>query len=269
MLRLPYLSNADFERVEQMAGWSGVPLNECPTCHSKPKEMAPGAWVREPGQYRLHGKVHSCDCDEQITLRKHYLAANVPDQYMVLDWNNNNRLSERPRNLVATYLEKWSSFKQRGMGLEFNSRKLGTGKTFAATYVARELIKRGVRVFFIPFLEVISAYEADNRHELEARMRDTTVLVLDEVVPPGTQAQKGLFSAKFEELIRHRTNFNLPTVMTTNLEPDTLRETYPRPYSLLEAKQLRVTLDGEDARQTFIADENLELTMNDEVRPIT
>lgn len=267
--KLRRLSNAEFDLVYDLAEQSGTPLRQCPTCGSLPEEIAPDVFVAPNGEYKLHGEVRECDCETQIALRKHYLLANVGDQYMRLDWNENNRLSERTKNVVKEYLEKWDSFKRNGMGLEFTSKKLGTGKTFAATYVARELIKRGERVFFIPFLEIISAYNADNRHELENRLKNTTVLVLDEVVPPNTQAQAGLFAAKFEELIRHRTNFNKPTVMTTNLEPAKLRATYPRPYSLLEAKQVRVPLDGEDARVTFINEENLELAMNEEIRPIT
>jgi hypothetical protein len=42
---------------------------------------------REYGTYKLDGEVHPCDCDEQIALRKHYLLANIGDQYMRLNWH--------------------------------------------------------------------------------------------------------------------------------------------------------------------------------------
>jgi hypothetical protein len=57
--------------------------------------------------------------------------------------------------------------------------------------------------------------------------------------------------------------------MTTNLTPEKLHREYPRSYSLLEAKNSRVIMEGEDARQSFIRDENRELALNEEVRPIT
>ncbi len=56
--------------------------------------------------------------------------------------------------------------------------------------------------------------------------------------------------------------------MTTNLTPDALRDHYPRPYSLLEAKQLRIEMAGSDARKNFISLENIELVANGECRPL-
>jgi DNA replication protein DnaC len=267
-VKMRRLTNAEFERAEALARAAGVPLNHCPTCLAKPIEIAPDVWVFINGQYKLYGETYDCDCDTQIALRKHYLLANIGDQYQRLNWAD-YKGQQDVRDLVESYLEKWPSFKQNGMGLEFNSSKLGVGKTFAATYVGKELIKRGELVYFMPFLEVISLYESADREELEHKLRDTTVLILDEVRPPYTDAQKSLFSTKFEELIRHRTNFNRITVMTTNLPPDKLHDTYPRTYSLLEAKQVRVEMDGTDARQGFIASENLELAWNGEIKPIT
>ncbi len=267
-LKLPRLSNQQFEAVERLAAMSGVSLNTCPTCSSRLEEIVEGVLARENGTYKFRGEVHECDCDEQIALRKHYLLAGIGDQYQRLDWNDYDR-SEQVRDDVALFLEKWESFKVNGMGVEFSSPKLGVGKTMAATYIAKELIKRGERVFFIPFLEIISLYESPDRDSLEEKLRTVTVLILDEVIPPRTEAQGGFFSSKFEELIRHRTNYNLVTIMTTNLEPDKLRYHYPRTYSLLEAKQLRIEMVGEDARQGKIALENIELVMNDERRKLS
>jgi len=205
-----------------------------------------------------------------MQLRKHYLLANIGDQYMRLDWRDYDG-AQSVRDSVDLYLDKWTGFKLNGMGVEFASPNLGVGKTFAATYVGKELIKRGELVYFKPFLEIISLYEKDPdyRHREEDRLRDTTVLILDEVVPPVSTAQGQLFATKFEELIRHRQNFNRVTIMTTNLTPEKLRETYSRTYSLLEAKQMRIEMVGQDARMGKIAMENIELVANGEVRPIT
>jgi hypothetical protein len=203
----------------------------------------------------------------QMLLRKHYLVANIGDQYMRLDWKD-YRGDDSVRDTVANYIDNWPSFKINGMGFEFNSKNLGTGKTFGATYIGKELIKRGERVFFIPFLEVISTFTREHQ-EAEQSMRESTVLILDEVVPPVSEAQGALFASKLEEIIRYRTNYNLVNIMTTNLSEDELHRYYPRTYSLLEAKQVRIPLEGIDARQDWIGTDNLELAMNNEVRPIT
>lgn len=249
---------------------SGTPITQCPTCGSKATAVDEDNFGWENGTYRYQGEVHRCDCDTQMQLRKHYLLANIGDQYQRLDWANFQG-SDDVREGVAMFLDKWPSFKANGMGLEFSSPKLGVGKTFAATYVGKELVKRGERVFFIPFRDVINLYSKEQtfRDAQENRLKDTTVLILDEVQAGVSDAQRQLFSDRFEELIRFRTNFNRVTIMTTNLTPDELHDQYPRTYSLLEAKQLRIEMSGEDARQTFIAKENIELVANDEVRPIT
>lgn len=198
------------------------------------------------------------------------MLAGIGEQYQRLDWAD-FKGTPAVREAVALFLDKWDRFKLHGMGLEFSSPNLGVGKTFAATHVGKELIKKGERVMFMPFLEIIGLLgrDVDFRTAAEDRLRDTTVLILDEVVPPISVAQGHLFSSKFEELIRHRTNFNRVTIMTTNLTPDKLHEHYPRTYSLLEAKQIRVEMGGADARQDYIGMENIELVANDEVRPIT
>lgn len=251
-----------------MARSSGISIDQCPTCLTKRVEIGPGIYGWENGTYRYRGEIHQCDCQTQMELRKHYLAANIPDQYQRLNWMDFQGDGEAI-DAVDIFLTKWPTFKVNGMGLEFSAFNLGVGKTFAATYVGKELVKLGERVYFIPFLEVISTFSKEDGNGREERMRNTPVLILDEVIEAMSGAQHQLFSMKFEELIRHRTNFNRVTIMTTNLEPDALRSEYPRTYSLLEAKQVRVPMKGIDARQTFIAQENLELVANDEVRPIT
>lgn len=269
-LKLPRLNNVEYESVAKLCRNSGIPINQCPTCLSKPIEIAPGVWGWENGTYRYRGEEHKCDCETQKNLRVHYLLANIGEQYQRLNWNDFNG-SQEAADAVALLLGTWDSWKLNGMGLEFNSPIQGTGKTFAATHVGKELVKRGESVYFTPFVDVANllTQEDSYRQEVENRLRDTAVLILDEVVPAISSAQRAFFANRFEELIRYRTNFNRVTIMTTNLEPDRLHEEYPRTYSLLEAKQIRVEMTGEDQRMNRIAFENLELVANAEVRPIT
>lgn len=224
---------------------------------------------REYGMYKLHGEKHPCDCDTQITLRKHYLIAGIGDQYQRLDWDAEYDGDENASFGVEQYLENWKNLRRHGMGIEFTSPNLGVGKTFAATHIAKFLIKQGEKVKFVHFKDVISAFEKSNAEEIEEELKSVTYLVLDEVLAPVSPAQANLFGPKFEELIRHRTNLNLPTIMTTNLTEDQLKESYPRTYSLLQAKQVRIPMKGSDQRRGQVASHNLELALNGEIRPIT
>lgn len=268
------LKNAEYDLAARLASLTGIPLSQCPTCLSKEQHLTTpdgGEYYgREYGTYTLDGVTYDCDCDQQINLRKHYLLANIGDQYMRLNWDTDYR-DEEVKDDVQTYLDAWDNLKLQGMGLEFTAPKLGVGKTFAATHVAKELIKRGERVYFLPFYEMVGVYSlpVDERRDIEQRLLECSVLVLDEVIAPNTEAQSNLFSAKFEELIRTRTNWNRVNIMTTNLTPERLHDIYPRIYSLLEAKQFRIVMDGEDARQSIVKPRNLKMVANREVRPIT
>jgi hypothetical protein len=268
------LKNVEYDEASRLAKLSGIPLSQCPTCLSKEQFFTTPEggeyYGRINGVYTLDGVEYPCDCDRQIALRKHYLLANIGDQYMRLDWDRDYR-DEAVKDDVQTYLDAWPNLKVQGMGVEFSSPKLGVGKTFAATYIGKELIKLGERVYFMPFYEMVGVYSLplEERRPIEQRLHDCSVLVLDEVIAPNTEAQSNLFSAKFEELIRTRTNFNRVNIMTTNLTPDKLHDIYPRIYSLLSAKQFRIEMDGEDAREHIVRPRNIQAVANREIRPIT
>lgn len=172
---------------------------------------------------------------------------------------------------VQKYLTKWCDYKHHGMGLGFYSKSQGTGKTFLATYLARELVKRGESVFYINFRNIMAIYKVpdDQRIREESLIRDTTVLVLDEVTDSISGAQHDLFAEKFEELVRHRTNYGRITIINTNLLPEQLDAEYPRTYSLLSAKETHVKVNGKDARRhDGIWDLNKELIENGERKAI-
>lgn len=266
-MRLRRLQDREYDEAETRAEEAGVSLEVCPTCDSRPESADANHWGRQNGQFRYRGELFNCNCDEQIALRKHYLVANIGEQYMRLDWNDYDG-PDSIKNDVALYLEKWQDFKKSGMGMEFFSKQLGTGKTFAATHVAKTLIKRKQKVYFIPFIEMVAAYESSAAEALEARMRNTTYLVLDEILPPISEKQHNFYATRLEALLRHRTNYNLPTITTTNLNEQEMLSVYPRIYSLLAPKQWRIEMTGPDKRISRIAKENVELAINGEIRPI-
>lgn len=226
-----------------------------------------GAKQRTPGSYRYMGKDYICDCDAQIALRARYLVANIGEQYQRLDWDEWDGCTET-KEVVDIYLKGWEKFFKQGIGIEFHSTALGTGKTFAATHIGKELIKYGQSVYFIPFIEMVAAFDREDGDYIANRIRESGFVILDEVIPPITDAQRSFFATQLEALVRHRTNNNLPTIMTTNMDQETLSAAYPRTYSLLSAKQIRQEVNGTDRRQS-IGVKEMEIVANGETRPIT
>lgn len=268
MKRLRVLTDKEIAEITPKARASRIPLDTCPTCKSELEYVEDeGGFSRIEGTYTFRGNTYDCDCVYQIQLRKHYLLANIPEQYQRLDWDDYDG-SQEAQEAVRMFLDKWQGFSDNGVGIEFCGKGLGTGKTFAATHIGKELVKQNIRVYFISFRDLISIFYANDTDEI-AKLKNSPVLILDEVGKFTTQKQEHFYAELFEDLIRHRTNWNAITIMTTNIEEDLMRELYPRVYSLIEGKQLRVTLEGDDARMAKVGMENVELAANMEIRPIT
>lgn len=263
-LRLRRLSNEEYDRAEDLAKAIGKPLTRCPTCRTRQDDDPEND---EAPSYRYRGEEFECDCRTQIALYTRYLIAGIPEEYMRLDWAEYNG-SEGARVFVAEYLDNWENLRLHGLGAEFGGPNLGIGKTFAATHIGKILAKQGQRVYFTPFVEMVAAFEKENGQELEHRIRMTPFVILDDIMEPKSQRQANFYHTRFEAIIRHRTNYNLPTIITTNLTTRELEMYYPRTYSLLSAKQMRIDMDGEDVRAEKGRDD-FDLALNGEVRPIT
>lgn len=254
-----------------MAHEKNLDLNTCPTCRQPRIEVAPGVWTWAESTYKLHGKEYKCDCAWQDDLRRHYLLADIPTDYWALSTDDFFGDSEA---LKATqeYLAKWDDWKSHGIGLEFYSVTQGTGKTMLASLIMKDLIQRGERAWFIHFRDAIRTYDMpfERREETVRRLRNTPVLVLDEVTPAFTSAQGDFFAAELEDLIRFRTGGNGVTIITTNMTPKALDQAYPRTFSLLASKSRKIQVFGTDARRDGDVDlMRMELILNHEARPIT
>ncbi len=100
----------------------------------------------------------------------------------------------------------------------------GCGKTHIAAAVVGRLIERGEPALFVVVPDLLdhlrAAYQpgADTPYDdLFERVRNAPVLVLDDL---GTQAQTAWAQEKLFQLINHRFNARLPTIVTTNLHPE-------------------------------------------------
>lgn len=262
-IRLRKLSDDEYDRAEDLARTLGTPISRCPTCDTKQSIFDEDPEYR--ATYRLFGEEYECVCATQITLFMHYLLAGIPEEYMRLNWDD---YTGSAKGFVGGYLNDWQGYRKHGFGIEFGGEAMGIGKTFCATHIGKELLKRGQRVYFTPFVEMVAAFEKENGLELERRLRMTPYVILDDIMPPRSERQAHFYHTRFEAIIRHRTNYNLPTIITTNLSAEDLEKYYPRTYSLLAAKQTRMDMDGDDYRHNSGAT-NMELALNGEVRPIT
>lgn len=252
------LTDLQLSEAEERAKVSAIPLSQCPTCKAV---MVDGEI--ESGTYRLEGREYPCNCREQIKLRTAYLYANVPGAYFTLDWDRDFQGEEAIKEGICSYLSGWDYFQANGVGLELSGSKQGTGKTFAAVHIAKTLIKNyQFEVYYQSFADFLIEDFALTRRVLE-----TPVLILDEVKKPYSDKQKGYFADRFEDLIRHRNHNNGVTIFTTNLLEREINELYPRAFSLLREKELRINFKGTDFRSNM-GEILLNRSLNKEKAPI-
>jgi DNA replication protein DnaC len=100
----------------------------------------------------------------------------------------------------------------------------GCGKTHIAAAIVNRIIERGHPALFVVVPDLLdhlrAAYQPGAEvayDDLFERVRNAPVLVLDDL---GTQAPTPWAQEKLFQLVNHRFNAQLPTVVTTNLSPE-------------------------------------------------
>lgn len=263
-------SDPQLEQIQRHPGYieKAKSGKQCPVC------LGEGRFVYKGEEYECpegSGGVHVA-----LRLAMLYWLHNIPLGYQNLVWEEWPDETENQRVAKASmdlYVENWDRLALNGVGLTFFSTGLGTGKTWGATSTLKRLVKQGVDGWFAPFYEVKGYFEIEDKKERDFRIRrvkESGLLVLDEVREPTSVAQKNFYADKLEELIRPRTDNNYPTIITTNMTPEAMEDTYPRVFSLMFAKNVTIELNGADYR---LGDEidirNRESAINGEALPIT
>jgi len=129
----------------------------------------------------------------------------------------------------------------------------GTGKTHLASAIANELLHQNYRVLFAVVPDLLdhlrstfgpsSEIEYDKRFEM---IRDAAILVLDDL---GTENTTPWAREKLFQIINHRYNGRLPTVITSNRRPEDIE---PRIFSRMSDRAVCeefILMDGIDYRQ--------------------
>ena len=124
----------------------------------------------------------------------------------------------------------------------------GSGKTHLSAAIANERIERGSPVFFITAPDLLdhlrSAFNPESEisyDRLFEQVRNTPLLILDDL---GTQASTPWAQEKLDQLLNHRFNYELPTIITTERRLEQLDE------------RLRSRLGDKRICQSFLLEEN-------------
>ena len=230
----------------------------CPTCGGRRK-------------YTLNFETYECDCEMQMLLQRHYLAANIGKEYHNICLDDFFSMDKDKIVPVAReYIEKFEDNFYYGVGITY-SGPVGTGKTFAMNCVLKELIKQGRMVYFINFEQLIDAWASRYKDPESERILDLAfkvdVLGVDEW-RTDKRNEGGCLAAGFDRIIRHRTSNLLPTFGTTNMTRTLEEQEFYKAFSLLSGKNIRVETVGHDVRMRELRDMRFAERKRGDRRPV-
>ncbi len=240
---------------------------KCPTC-------------RDTGTYQYMGETHECEKDEdgvciQIKLLRFYELANIPQTYQRLNWSTDFVGQPSIREDVQAYIDNIENCLTEGVGMTFYSKTLGTGKTFCATHILKEVVKKRrdkgfYTGYYIGFYELIGLYQIPEGEEIMSRLLDADLIVIDDIEKGrSSEKQNDFYSASLERVIRKRMENSTPTLITTNLLPNELKESYNRIFSLLADRNMPQELKSDDTRISRGVEPRIERAFRNEMPPIT
>jgi len=175
--------------------------------------------------------------------RRQGWAAAIPSRFV---WASLADVTDQPP-VVAESLAEWAA-DPHGRNLLLLG-PVGVGKTHAAVAAVRAAHDRGSEVVFLPVVELLDQLRPGGPEGALEQLMHADVLVLDDL---GAERPTEWTGERLYALINRRWLEERPTVATTNLEPDPLREAVgERVFSRLVGNEaVVVRLTGEDRRRS-------------------
>lgn len=160
------------------------------------------------------------ESDEKLASRIKRL--NLPPRFQTSTFDNFNiGLQTFPFNKAKTFAENYGKIEQKGI---YFVGVAGTGKTHLASAIGNALVEReGVRFITVPELLLLirKGYDKPGYDETFDRLSKTKLLIMDDIgsEKPSEWVQETMFV-----LIDRRYTHFLPTIFTSNMELDDLKE---------------------------------------------
>jgi len=238
-LRYHFLSDREAERLYRQHPKLKPDFREyCPTCHTE-------------RTYFWDGLMQKCDCQLQLQLHKHYLAAGIGVTYQQLSWDDFEGDPE-VRLWMDDYLRNHMNYVDRGLGLVLYG-DYGVGKTFSITLLLKDLIKLGYNCYSTTFAHMVEMFtagwrEPEEQRYFQTKIIGTDVLLLDDL-GRDMKTKINLSETTFDDVLRRRVQDGKVTFLTTNMTIKELSNGYGGAIlSLLWERSLRYEMLGSDFR---------------------
>lgn len=227
-------------------------LLRCSQCHT-PKE----AFVNFPNRPDFKAPI-SCQCQQEHEKerREQSQIARV-ERIAQNHWSEqarwfcqDNLHSPKASTACREYVCNWDAMYRENVGILFYG-PVETGKTFLATCIASELLKRGVPTFVTNVTTIIDRMSAFDNSDYVHDLCKWHLLVIDDI---GASRDTSTANERLYSAINARVACGKPMIVTTNLAIDKMVDpnnvTMQRIYSRVKgACQIPLLLDGESQRE--------------------
>ncbi len=192
-------------------------------------------------------------------IRRLFGESHIPKEYQRFKWRDLPKRNAVARISGWLAAEDWKDAQITGHPWLLLYGEPGRGKTTAASGIASELIEAGIPVLFRPMpdllQEIKATYNPSNEgdeSDLIALLKRVPWLFLDDI---GAEQPTGWEGERLYQILNHRHNEHLPTVFTSNLDPEALSEHLgDRMYGRIKRMALPVLFGGDDLRDMPHAD---------------
>lgn len=264
---MPVLRDPDFHRLQrQYPGlWSDPFEQPCITCRGE-----------RTFKSRQDGEIveFECRCLDQWKLHLLLLHCGIGLNYQQASWDDLDRqVPGSVVNGVLAYSQDAHMYMPRGMGMILHGEN-GTGKTYLATLLLKDLIRAGYDGYFTQFNEMVDSYTRGWRDSEEEewfirRVVNAEVLVIDDIGKE-SKGRENVIGSLFDRVIRSRSAALKPTIITTNYTQEEVQTGYGGSVmSLLGGSSDFTEVTGGDFRLTKLK-ERMKADIRDGItRPVT
>jgi DNA replication protein DnaC len=163
----------------------------------------------------------------------------------------------KAKSKVISYLSRLEEFKDRGVGIYLYGTN-SVGKTMLMNLAFKAILDTN-KVKIISFSTLVDLYaggwnDPESKVAFWKAIKEPEFLGIEE---PGKEypSNKGLSATVLDTLLRYRTQMNLPTWFTSNIDPSKFKEVYTAGISeMLKESTIPLLVTGENMRDKVKAD---------------
>lgn len=178
-----------------------------------------------------------CECIENYNKLSSYIIADIPEKYWNLDLPTIKKaISKQAMDATSAYISKLETNLRTGRGVYISSEFAQSGKSTVGYTIAKEVIKRGGKVFSSSMRDCATAFDSREHNSTEAdfiynKLLGSDLVVIDNLGDFNTLSQTPPYlKHSLEDIYTRRTNNNKPTIITSNLPPNKIVDVFGLPF---------------------------------------